>query len=193
MSLLSKKEILNISLLPTNKCLWCTNSHCPRGEVPGLKESKELGNNVKIRTKMSNPGDWPPKPWEASRALLHGWAWCWHSGWWLMSQRVSASWAARPSWFAVKPLCAGHIGHTTPGSPALSPLTGLLSVPTKKERIFWLPRCVRCLLHKERFCLLPRWRFVYRSFRTWLLLKWEYPVNVYKENRTLVKLVFKCF
>lgn len=33
---------------------------------------------------------------------------------------------------AVKPLCTGHIEHTSQGSQALSLLTGLLSVPTKK-------------------------------------------------------------
>lgn len=161
-----KKGILNISLLHTNKCLWCTNSHRPRGGVLSLEELQELGKQYENKNKDEQPRWLTPKSWEATRAPAP-----WKSV--LLAQGQSQGLVApvpecqpreQPGshcCFAVKPL---YTGHTSPDSQVLSLLTGLFPVPTKKESIFWLPGCVRCLLHKECFLPSPTLTFYMQKF-----------------------------
>lgn len=54
-SLSWKKEILNMSLLHTNRCLWCTNSHRRHGGVLGLKEQQELREQYENMNKDEQP------------------------------------------------------------------------------------------------------------------------------------------
>lgn len=112
------------------------------------RSHRNCENNVKIRTKMNNPGDWPQKPWEATRAsapwmsmvLAHG------------QQPVACvpeSGSLESSQALL--LCCKTCVHRTYQARCsrFSSSVSLLSVSTEKESIFWLPRCARCFLHKE--------------------------------------------
>lgn len=130
-------------------------------------------NNVKVNTQKSNPGGWTQTLWSVPEQPLRGGGWRrGRSSTHTPAAHVPNSICPKGSHslagdccFSIKHVCIRCSEYTTLGSEALSLLTELLSVSTKKESVFWLPGRVRCSVHKELF--LPPSTLAFYTQKFW--------------------------